>query len=99
MTVDTPFPSRPGTPFWSPRGLISMGSLGDDVTGITTAALNDAAAAYIATQQPGCPAGYVFNAAVGACQAVGTVTATGTASPGMLILIALAAYLFLKGGR
>lgn len=76
-----------------------MGSLGDDVSNITTAALNDAATAYIATQQPACPTGTVFNSAVGTCQAIGSVTASGSASPGMLILLAIGAFILFKGNR
>lgn len=76
-----------------------MGYLGDDGTTIATAALSDATAAFIATQQAACPTGYVFNPAVNGCQLVAGV-ATGSASPGMLLLLAIGAYLlFEKGGR
>ena len=74
--------------------------MGDDGTTIATAALSDATAAFIATQQAACPTGYVFNPAVNGCQLVAGATATGSASPGMLLLLALGAYLlFEKGGR
>jgi len=28
MTVDTPFPNRPATPFWDPRGVFASGNWG-----------------------------------------------------------------------
>ena len=99
MTVDTPFPQRLPTPFWSPRGPMGMQGIGDDVTSITTAALNDATAAYVATQQPSCPIGYVAYGST--CQLASAVTGSVSASgnPGMLILIAIGAYLLMKGNR
>jgi hypothetical protein len=99
MTVDTPFPQRPPTPFWSPRGPMGgLAGLGDDTT-LATTALNDAAAAYISTQQATatCPPGYTLTAA--GCQFSGTVTATASVNPTMLILLAVAAYFLMKGGR
>ena len=95
MTVDTPFPQRPPTPFWSPRGPMGMQGLGDDATTITTSALNDATAAFVATQQPSCPVGYT--PVGGVCQLSSSITATASVNPTMLIVIGLALYLFMKG--
>ena len=76
-----------------------MGGMGDVtplVTGIDTA-LNDATAAYISTQVPTCPPGYIFNSAAGGCQFANTITATASVNPGMLVLIGIGLYLFMKG--
>ena len=70
-----------------------------DVTPLTTTidtALNDATAAYIATQQPTCPPGYIFNTATGACQYGTAVTGAISGNGGLLILLAIGAFLFLS---
>jgi hypothetical protein len=75
-----------------------IGGLGDDTT-LATTALNDAAAAYISTQTAAatCPPGYLLTTA--GCQFSGTVTATASVNPTMLILLAIGAYFLMKGGR
>ena len=91
MTVETPFPLRPPTPFWDPKG--PMGGIGD-VAPLVTTALNDATAAYIATQQPSCPAGTTFNPQVGTCQPTVSITAGGN---GLMILLLIgAAFFFMR---
>jgi hypothetical protein len=89
MTVNTPFPQRPPTPFWDPRGRFGMG----DVTSDIAAGLTDATTAYLAST---CPAGTTLNTTLGVCQTIGT-TATGSSSSGFMLLV-LVAVVFMAGG-
>jgi hypothetical protein len=79
-----------------------MMGLGDDASDlaaatIATAALNDATTAYVASQAPSCAAGYTPVA--GGCQLTSAVTGTVSASgsPGLLIILAIGAYLLMQG--
>jgi hypothetical protein len=102
MTVDVPFPMRPPTPFWDPKGPMggSLRGIGDTATGIVDAATAGLVAADRALNlQSGgyCPAGTVFNPQFGACQQMATLTVGGNS--GMLILIAIGAVIFFMSRR
>ena len=109
MTVETPFPSRLPTPFWSPRGPMGMMGMGDDTTIGTTvqSALTDATAAYIATvnapQQVGVSATgapITYNPATGLTTVAATPTVAANSSGLVMVLIVGALIYFAsKGGR
>jgi hypothetical protein len=75
---------------------MGMQGLGDDVTDIATAALNDATTAYVTTQTPTCPPGYTWNVAAAGCSYTSTTTTAG--SPGFIIVLLIGAFL-LSGGK
>jgi hypothetical protein len=103
VTVDVPFPLRPPTPFWDPKGPMggSLRGLGD-VTPLATVntALQDATAAYIATVNapPLGPNGLplVYNAQTGQWTAQGSVSGS---SGGMIVLLLIGAAVFFMGRR
>jgi hypothetical protein len=95
VKVDTPFPERPGTPYWDPRGGPSgIGDVTPLTTGINTA-LADATAAYIATVNapPLGPNGQplVYNPSTGLWTASATVASS---SGGLVMLLAIGALIF-----
>lgn len=99
MTVDTPFPSRPGTPFWDPRGRFGMSGLGDEyqtarwINAVTSGALATEGA--LMTQ--GCPYGMLYNPATYSCQLGVTGTATGNAGMWVLLAVGVGIFLFSRG--
>ena len=103
MTVQTPFPGRPATPFWDPRGKTGMAGLGDTATDVLNAIAAGSIAAertlvggqYVST----CPVGMVYNPTLALCQpgVSGTVTASGNS--GLLILVGIGVLIFMMARR
>lgn len=101
MTVDVPFPERPPTPFWDPRGPMGMMGLGDTATTIVDAATAGLIAADRSLNlQSGlyCPPGTIFNPQIGVCQPGVSVTASAGGN-GLVILLAIGAALFFMSRR
>lgn len=106
MTVDTPFPQRPATPFWDPRGRVGMAGLGVDASSVLNAITQGSIAAQrsLLYGQPGygggvCPIGTIFNMDTGTCQPGGTVSASASSGVWILVAIGLGLYLFGRGQR
>jgi hypothetical protein len=105
VTVETPFPQRPATPFWDPRGPMGMAGFGDtavDVLNAVTAGAGAAERSLIYGQAypgAGCPIGTVLNYQSGTCQPGGTVTASASSGVWILVAIGVALFFMSRGGR